>query len=151
MVIIVILYLSYNNIQISNTKLLSYLKDIPIEFVAKDAIQENHVVNYDGVITNINLIYDFENDCKNNKTSQLIYTYYNKDEEPTIKTAFYKNGNIFVNIDSTRTTNGTSEIQSYKFNDFKIMDNETTLKLTLNDSEYKINFFNYNKKTGEGS
>ncbi len=142
----IIFVYNYNS-QASNRKLVEYLENLPLQFNATDAIHASHVVNYGGVITNIDLLYDFEKDCKSGKTSQVIYTIYNDNMEPTIKTAFYNNGKIYVNTTIRSKDNNESKIEKYKFSDYEIIDDENTLTLTFKDKKNEFVFLNYNKKT----
>lgn len=127
------------------------MQSIPKAFLPNNAIEENHVINYKGVITNINLIFEFDKNCKESKTSKLIYTYYNENNEPTIKTILYTHGNFFVNVDNTRTSNGNNVIKSYQFDDYEIVDDKEKLTIVFQNSTDKIDFLIYNKKTGEGN
>lgn len=127
------------------------MQSIPKDFLPNNAIEENHVINYKGVITNINLIFEFDKSCKESKTSKLIYTYYNENNEPTIKTILYTHGKFFVNVDNTRTSNGNNVIKSYQFDDYEIVDDKEKLTIFFQNSTDKIDFLIYNKKTGEGN
>lgn len=151
-IIAIIFITNYSSSPLSSKKdLLSYVENIPKNYSATEAIKDDQIVVNQGVITNITYFYDFYNGYENGTTSKLIYTNYNKQNEPTIKTAFHKNGKIYVNIDNSRVTNGDNEIKEYVFNKLEIIDDDSTLALVLSNknSEEKVNLFKYNKKTGE--
>lgn len=150
-VFVIIIFIYNYNSQFSNRKLVKYLENLPTQFSVTDAIQANHVVNYEGVLTNIDLFYDFVKDCKNKKESQLIYTTYNDHKELTIKTAIYNNGKIYVNTITKSKDNNENLIEKYKFNNYEIIDNENTMSLIFKDKDNEFIFLDYNKKTGESN
>ncbi len=146
----IIFFINFRGSSPSKEDLLSYIETLPAEYTATQAIQDGHLIVNQGVITNITYVYNFFNSCKEKSTSQLVYVNYDKEGKPIIKTAFYKRGKIYVNLDDSRTSNGKKEIQQYVFTDINKVDDENTLSLTLFNDVEKIDFFKYNKKTGEG-
>lgn len=120
-------------------------------FDPTEAIKANHLVNYGGVITNINLLYDFEEKCNSNTKSQLIYTLYNDNIEPTIKTVLYKDDIFFVNIIVKSKDEKKNILNTYKYSEYEFIDNENILELNFKGEDNTLNFFKYNKKTGEGN
>lgn len=148
-VLVIILGGFYNKNEITNRKVLSSLKNIPANYNVTDAISDNNLVDYYGIITNLNLLYDFVNDCEAGKTSELTFTSCNDLNEIVIKTALYKGGNIYVNIDNTRTSNENKHIKTYKFNNFELVNDEDKIALILSNNKEEITFFNYDKSVDE--
>lgn len=145
-VFVIMLGIFYNKNEVTNKKLLASLKDTPSTYTITDAIGDNNLVDYYGVITNLNLLYDFVDDCNANKISKLIFTSCNASNELVIKTALYKNGKIYVNIDNTRTNSDDKDITSYKFTDFELVNDDNKIQLTFINKNDEMSFFKYNKK-----
>ncbi len=144
-VLIIMLSIFYNKNEVTNKKLLASLRDTPSTYTVTDAISDNNLVDYYGIITNLNLLYDFVDDCKANKTSKLIFTSCNDSEEIVIKTALYKGGKIYVNVDNTRTNSEDKSITSYKYNDFELVNDDDKIQLTFTNKDDEMAFFKYNK------
>lgn len=146
LVLIIMLAVFYKKNEVTNNAVLSSLKKLPANYTVTDAISENKLVNYYGVVTNLNLLYDFIEDCNEDKTSSITYAMCNDLNELIIKTALYKNGKIYVNVDSTRTNSENSGIKSFVFTDYELIDNDDNLTLVLSNKDDTMNFFSYNKK-----
>lgn len=145
-VLIIMLVVFYKNNEVTNNKLLSSLKSTPANYSVTDAIEENKLVNYYGVITNLNLLYDFVDDCEKGKTSELTYVVCNDLNELIIKTALYKNDKIYVNVDSTRTSGENKGIKTFTFTDYELLDKDGNVSLVLSNRDDVMNFFEYIKK-----
>lgn len=145
-VLIIMLFLFYSNNEINNKKLLADLKETPENYSVEDAIKENKLVNYYGVITNLNLLYDFTDSCKGGETAELTYVACNDLNELVIKTALYKNGKIYVNVDTTRTSAENKGIKSFTFTDYELVEKDNNITLILSNKDDVMNFFEYMKK-----
>lgn len=144
-VLIITLLIFYKDNEITNNKLLSSLKKLPASYNVTDAISENKLVNYYGIITNLDLLYDFVENCKENKTTSLTYVVCNDLNELVIKTALYKNNKIYVNVDTTRTSSENIGIKSFTFTDFELVEKEGNLTFVLSNDKEVMNFFEYIK------
>lgn len=145
-VLIIMLAIFYKNNEVTNKKLLSSLKSTPANYSVTDAIDEKKLVNYYGVITNLDLLYDFVDDCKKGKTTELTYVVCNDLNELVIKTALYKNDKIYVNVDSTRTSAENKGIKTYTFTDYELLDKDGNVTLVLSNKDDIMNFFEYIKR-----
>ena len=145
----IILVMFYINNEVTNKKIIEELKNKPNDYNINDAINNDNLVDYYGIIKNLNLLYNFVDDCNNDKTTQITFTSCNNLNELIIKTALYKNGKIYVNIDNTRTTSLDKGIKTFKYDDFELLDNDDKLQLTFKNKDEEINFFSYDKKVGK--
>lgn len=145
-VLAIMLFVFYKNNEVTNKKLLSTLKGIPKSYSVEDAIEENKLVNYYGVITNLNLLYDFTDSCKNGEAAELTYVVCNDLNELVIKTALYKNGKIYVNVDTTRTSAENKGIKTFTFTDYELVEKDNNVTLILSNKDEVMNFFEYLKK-----
>lgn len=145
-VLIIMLVVFYKNNETTNSKLLAQLEKTPANYTVEDAMADNKLVNYYGVITNLDLLYDFVDSCKENKSAELTYVVSNDLNELVIKTAFYKNNKIYVNVDSTRTSGENNGIKSFTFTDYELVEKDKNISLVLSNKDEVMNFFEYIKK-----
>jgi len=147
-VILIILFIdSYNN-QITNSKVKDHLVSLPQQYSTTEAISNENMVINRGVITNLDKLHEFYNKVSENKETYFIFTAFNSENLPVIKSVLYKNKKYYINVDESRVNANKPEINSYTFTEMTKIDNELTLQLKFSNSDNELSFFNYNKTNG---